>query len=81
MIPDDAEIEEEYSVFRSLRRGATSESQNAGIPGDVINANSRLRAFYRLKGINPNFLMMEHYFDEDVLAPPLIKSSELLPVR
>ena len=81
MIPDDVKIEEEYSVFRSLRRGATSESRNAGIPGDVINANNRWRAFYRSKGINPNFSMMEHYSNVDVLAPTLIKFLELLPGR
>ena len=81
VIPDDVKIEEEYSVFRSLRRGATSESRNAGIPGDVINANNCWRTFYRSKGINPDLSMMEHYSDADVLAPTLIKFSELLPSR
>ena len=81
VIPDDVNIEEEYSVFRSLRRGATSESQNAGIPGDVINPNNRWKAFYWSKGINPNLSMMEYYSNADVLAPTLIKFSELLPGR
>ena len=77
--PDDVKIEEEYSVFRFLRRGAILDSQNAGIPRDVINANNCRRAYYWSKGINPNLSMMEHYSDANVLAPTLIKFSELLP--
>ena len=43
-IPDDIKIEEDFSVFRLLRRGATSESRNVGIPSNIINANNRWRA-------------------------------------
>ena len=76
VISDDFKIEEKYSVFWSLKRGAISESQNAGIPQDVINANNRWRTYYCLKGINPNLSMIEHYSDSDVLAPTLIKFLE-----
>lgn len=80
-IPDNIKIEEEFGVFRSLRRGSKSESRNVGISSNVINANNRWRAFYRSKGVNPNLLMMEHYLDANILAPTLIRFSELLPGR
>jgi hypothetical protein len=32
LIPDDVEVTDQYSVYRSLRRGATAEAQNARIP-------------------------------------------------
>lgn len=41
IIPEDVYIEEVYSVWRSLRRGATSEARNAKLPSDVIDANNR----------------------------------------
>ena len=71
VISDNVKIEDEYSVFRSLRRGAISESRNVGIPSDVINAND----------CSTQQQMMEHYSDADVLAPTLIKFSKLLPGR
>jgi hypothetical protein len=36
---------EEFGVFRSFRRGATSEVVNAGLPPDVIDENNRWRKF------------------------------------
>jgi hypothetical protein len=41
LIPDSVDIGEEYSVYRALRRGATSQAQNVVIPKEVIEANNR----------------------------------------
>ena len=79
IIPEDVNVEEEYSTFRSLRRGATAEARNANIPPDVINANNKWRSYFWSKGIRPNVDMMEHYSDANVLAPTVIKFSKLLP--
>ena len=79
IIAEDVNVEEEYSTFRSLRRGATSEARNANVPVDVINANNKWRSHFRSKGIRPNVDMMEHYSDANVLAPTLIKFSKILP--
>jgi hypothetical protein len=35
------DIREEYGVFRSFRRGATSEDVNEGVSGEAIDANNR----------------------------------------
>ena len=79
IIGEDVNVEEVYSTYRSLRRGATSEARNVDIPTDVINANNRWRSHFRSRGIRPNVNMMEHYSDAKVLAPTLIKFSKMLP--
>lgn len=79
IVRDDVDIEEVYSVRRSLRRGATSEACYARIPTDVINANNRWRSNFHSKGIRPNLSMVEHYSDAEVLAPTLIRFSKMLP--
>ena len=40
IIPDAFDVVEEYSVYWSLRYGATSEALNAAIPEAVINMNN-----------------------------------------
>jgi hypothetical protein len=43
VIPDTVNVEEEYIVFRSLRRGATSHAQDVKIPKAVLESNNRWR--------------------------------------
>jgi hypothetical protein len=76
LIPDHTvKVKEEYGVYRSLRRGATMEAQNAEIPGDVIEANNRWRKHSRLKGLTPGISMMERYTDAKASVPSLIRFS------
>ena len=79
VIPDTVSIEESYSVYRSLRRGAKSEAQNVNMSEELINANNRWRKEYQSKGIKPSCSMMEHYSDAHVMAPTLILFSKELP--
>ena len=79
VIPDKVDVKGDYSTFRSLRRGATSEAQNARIPQEVIEANNRWRKFSRLRGMRPAMSMMEHYSDAKVGVPSLIRFSASLP--
>ena len=78
-IPDSVKVKEDYSVFRSLRRGATSEAQNVGLPQPVIESNNRWRKFHRARGMRPGWSMMQHYTDAQVAAPTLIQFSAGLP--
>ena len=78
-IPDSVKVDEVYSVFRSLRRGATSEAQNVGLPEPVIESNNRWRKFHRPRGMRPGWTMMQHYTDAQVAAPTLIQFSAGLP--
>ena len=41
IIPDTFDVAEQYSVYRSLRWGATSEALNAQIPKAFINMNNK----------------------------------------
>ena len=79
IIGDQIPVREEFSVYRSLRRGATSEAQNAAIPKEVIESNNRWRKFSRAKGMTPGMSMMERYSDAKVAVPSLIRFSKDLP--
>jgi hypothetical protein len=75
LIPDDIEVTDQYSVYRSLRRGATAEAQNARIPQEVIEANNRWRKHARSRGLTPGMSMMERYTDAKASVPSLIRFS------
>jgi hypothetical protein len=79
ILPDSVKVTEEFSTFRSLRRGATSEAQNVKIPREVIEANNRWRKISRAKGLIPGYSMMERYSDAKVLVPTLTRFSQSLP--
>lgn len=72
LIPDTVKIREEYSVYRSLRRGATAEAQNCQVPQSVIEANNRWRKHSRSRGLTPGMSMMERYTDAKASVPTLI---------
>ena len=75
VIPNHVRVHEEYSSLRSFRRGATAEAQNAGIPEDVITANSHWRKHCRSRGSLPLMSMMERYTDAKANVPALIHFS------
>ena len=72
LIADTVQVEEDYSLKRSLCRGATVEAQNAQIPTNVIEANNRWRTVARAKGMTPGMPMMERYTDAKASIPLLI---------
>ena len=78
-IPDSVNVIEDYSVYRSLRRGATSEAQNEGIDQTVIESNNRWRKAHRAKGMVPGWSMTEHYTDANVSVKMLVRFSSELP--
>jgi len=75
LIADGVNIEEDYSMKRSLRRGATAEAQNAHIPTNVIEANNGWRKIARAKGMTPGMSMMQRYTDAKASVPTLIRFS------
>ena len=75
LIPDTVAIRDSYSIYRSLRRGATSEAQNQGIPQEVIQANNRWRKFSKANGLTPGMSMMERYSDAKASVPTLVRFS------
>ena len=75
LIADSVQIEDDYSMKRSLRQGATAEAQNARIPTNIIEANNRWRKVIRVKGMMPGMSMMEQYTDTKMNVPLLIRFS------
>jgi hypothetical protein len=63
LILADCNIEEEFSVKRSLRHRAMTEAQNKQLSWDVIEANNRWRKFLRSAGVLPALSMIECYTD------------------
>ena len=81
VIGDAVNIEDEFSVYRSLRRGANTEARNVRIPKDVIDANLRWRKLMRSQGMIAGFTMQERYTDTSANVPALVSFSRCLPMR
>ena len=79
VLPESVDVKNEFSTYRSFRRGSTSVAQNAGMHQSVIEANNRWRKRSRARGMKPSMSMMEHYSDAKVCVPSLIKFLALLP--
>ena len=75
LLPETVKVNEEFSISRSARRGATAHAQNCGVPETVIQANNRWRKFQRSRGMTPGMSMMERYSDAKASVPTLTRFS------
>ena len=75
VISHETDIENSFSTYRSLRRGATAEAQNTRIPKTVIEANNRWRKYARQNGTANGMSMMDRYSDAKASVPTLIRFS------
>mmetsp|Transcript_25276 Transcript_25276/g.62236 ORF Transcript_25276/g.62236 Transcript_25276/m.62236 type:complete len:350 (-) Transcript_25276:812-1861(-) len=76
LLPDTVNVDEEFSISRSARRGATAHAQNCKVPKDVVEANNRWRKYQRSRGILPGMSMMERYSDAKASVPTLTRFSQ-----
>ena len=77
-IDDNVNIREEYGIFRSLRRGATTEAHNQGVPDTVIEMNNRWRKIERAKGKKASLTLSQHYTEVKQAVQVLLKFSKAL---
>jgi hypothetical protein len=63
LIPEADDVVEDYRIYRSFRRGSTSEVTNQGLPPEVIDANNRWRKFQQAGASRPTLTMRDHYSD------------------
>jgi len=77
IIQNSVNVEDEYSMKRSVRRGATAEAQNRNIPRGVIEANNRWRKHMHAQGSLPLMSMIERYSDAKATVELLVRFSEL----
>ena len=75
LLPATVKVEEEFSISRSARRGATAHAQNCQVPSEVIQANNRWRKHQRSRGMTPGMSMMERYSEAKASVPTLIRFS------
>jgi len=68
----------DFSVRRSLRRGATSQARNMNIPKDVIDLNNRWRKVERAGLRAPTYDMFEHYTDVVAAIDAVLRFSSSL---
>jgi len=72
------DIEEEFGVSRSFRRGATSEAVNSGLHPDVIDANNRWRKVHQAGANRPSLAMRDHYTDVRLTLQQRLRFSRAL---
>ncbi|KAL7562332.1 hypothetical protein ACA910_016397 [Epithemia clementina (nom. ined.)] len=78
IIAPEVKVEDEYSVRRSLRQGATTEAQNRKIPVAIIESNNRWKKHMRANGLLPSISMIERYTDAKASVESIIQFSELM---
>jgi hypothetical protein len=63
LFPPNINIEEDFGISRSGRRGSSTEAGNQGVPKEVIEMICRWRKVERAQGRAPNLGMREHYME------------------
>jgi hypothetical protein len=78
LIPSSDDIPEEYGIYRSFRRGSTSEATNKRLAPDIIDANNWWRKFNKGGASTPSLSMREHYADVRLMLNQSLKYSAFL---
>jgi hypothetical protein len=78
LIPADICVAEEYGIYRSFRRRATSEAVNRKVKPHIIEANNRWRKVEQAKGRQASVAMREHYTDPSMILDTLLIFSQSL---
>ena len=71
-------VEDEYGIYRSSRRGATLEAENRGVPPEVVNANNRWRASEKAGASQASETMRDHYIDVQLTVDHRLRFSAAL---
>lgn len=74
-ISPDVDINEQFGISRSFRRGATSVARTRGIDDKYVKLINRWRTVEKAKGRKPSLPMHEHYSDIVILVPEMVKFS------
>ena len=69
LIPDSVDLNDNFGMSRSFRRGSTTHAKNLGVSDAVIDLNNRWRTFDRIRGSMPSLRMSEYYNDVKLSLP------------
>lgn len=78
ILSDQINVEDEFGIRRSFRRGSTTETGNRGVPPEVIDANNRWQKVEKAGTSQASFTMREHYTDVRILLDKLLIYSSAL---
>jgi hypothetical protein len=78
LIPATDDVSKEYGIYRSFRRGSTSDATNQGLPPEVIDMNNRWRKFHRAGASRPSLTMRDHYSDVRLTLKQALRYSAAL---
>ena len=70
--------DEEYSIYRSLRQGSTTQARNKGVSELDITTDNIWRNNERTGRIRTTTNMVEHYSHIQMLLPILLRYSKAL---
>jgi hypothetical protein len=72
------DIAESHSLFRSLRRGSTTEAVKNRVDQDIIELNNRWRKFDRARGVKPSLGMKDHCTEIKLMLAALWQHSRAM---
>ena len=75
---EDINVEEEYGIGRSLRRGAEVRVLNTRVPEPLISTINLWQNIEWGKGKQPRFIMLENYADFVLMLENIIQLSRPL---
>ena len=75
LIPLDVDVREEYGVYRSLRRGATTQARNQKVKTADIEMNNRWRKVEAAKSKAASLNIRDHYTEIKLAIKTLIRFS------
>jgi len=78
LIGAGVDIEDQYGVSRSFRRGATSRAADMLLPPDVTNANNRWRSVENAGAKQTSMTMRDHYTDVRLALNLLLQFSSAM---
>jgi hypothetical protein len=78
LFPPNVNIEDDFGIPRSCRRGSSTEAANQGVPSPIIEMICRWRKIERAQGRAPNLSMREHYMEVSQALETYLKYSRPL---
>lgn len=78
LIGPDVNVQEEYCISRSFRRGATTHAKNQKVSKMDINAANRWRNVENTQGRKISQPMRDHYSEVSQMIPNLLRFSQAL---
>ena len=78
LIPSELDVKDGYGIFRSFRRGATTEARNRRLPKELIDLNNGWRMVEASRGKHTTADMLAYYTELSLAVASLVRFSGIL---